>query len=274
MTLDALGRERELMHLIKIDFVELLTQNSDVLGMGTRQNHVDVGNLGNLIDDVLVMRRRHLRAVGPVGLVTVVLLGVVRRRHDHARMAFQLADGEAQLGRRTQCVEEEYGEAVRGEDVGHTLGEHARIVAAVVAHGHANLLAREILLQVVGQALRGGTHRVDIHAVRAHAHNAAQTARTEFQVLVEALHKFLHIVLHQVLDLLFGLFVIMTVEPRLRLAQYHLFQFVCHRFLSVLFIVQSAEPPKNLYANIGKIIRQFNISELKLTPAEGYFSYI
>ena len=138
-------------------------------------------------------------------------------------MAFQLADGEAQFGRRTQCVEQKNGESVRGENAGDALGEHTRIIAAVMAHGDPNLLAREVLAQVVGKPLCGSAYRVDVHAVGTHAHDAAQAARTEFEVFVKALDKFFHIVVHQVFNLLLGSFVIVAVKPCLRLFQHRLF---------------------------------------------------
>ena len=138
-------------------------------------------------------------------------------------MAFQLADGEAQFGRRTQCVEQKNGESVRGENVGDALGEHTRIIAAVMAHGDPNLLAREVLAQVVGKPLCGSAYRVDVHAVGTHAHDAAQAARTEFEVFVKALDKFFHIIVHQVFNLLLGSFVIVAVKPCLRLFQHRLF---------------------------------------------------
>ena len=138
-------------------------------------------------------------------------------------MAFQLADGEAQFGRRTQCVEQKNGESVRGENVGDALGEHTRIIAAVMAHGDPDLLAREVLAQVVGKPLCGSAYRVDVHAVGTHAHDAAQAACTEFEVFVKALDKFFHIVVNQVFNLLLGSFVIVAVKPCLRLFQHRLF---------------------------------------------------
>ncbi len=211
--LHALGRERKLVDAVEVLLVEILAQHHDVLGVEPRADHAHVGDAADLLDDVAVVGGGHLGAVGPVGLVAVVLLGVVRGGDHHARVAFQLADGEAQLGGRAQRVEQVGGEAVRCEDVGHALGELARVVAAVVRHGHADGLAREVLLEVFGQALRGGAHRVGVHAVRACAHDAAQTARTEFQILVEALDELFHIVIHQVFDLLPGLLVVLLAEP-------------------------------------------------------------
>ena len=140
--------------------------------------------------------RGDLRTVGPISLVAVILLGVVRRRNDDDRMAFQLADGEAQLGRGAQRVEEEDVEVVRSEDVGDALGEHARIVAAVVGDGDADALAGEVLFEVVGQTLRSGAHGVDVHAVGTYAHDAAQAARTELEILVKTLDEFFHVILH------------------------------------------------------------------------------
>ena len=201
------------MDAVEVLLVEILAQHHDVLGVEPRADHAHVGDAADLLDDVAVVGGGHLGAVGPVGLVAVVLLGVVRGGDHHARVAFQLADGEAQLGGRAQRVEQVGGEAVRCEDVGHALGELARVVAAVVRHGHADGLAREVLLEVFGQALRGGAHRVGVHAVRACAHDAAQTARTEFQILVEALDELFHIVIHQVFDLLPGLLVVLLAEP-------------------------------------------------------------
>ena len=200
------------------------------------------------------MRLGDLRPVGPVGLVTVVLLGVVRGRDDHARMTLQFADGEAQFRRRPERVEQKNLKPVRGENIGHMLGEHARIVAAVVGHGHTHPLAREVLLQVVRKPLRGGAHRIDVHAVGTHAHDAAQAARTEFEVFVETLDKLFHIVVHQVFDLLFRRLVIVAVEPTLGFFQNQLFQFVCHKFISFIYSLTS-EVPKKLYANIRNKIR-------------------
>ena len=145
-------------------------------------------------------------------------------------MAFQLADGEAQLGRRAQRIEQENGESVRGENVCHMLGEHARIVAAVVADRNPDLLAREVLLEIVRKPLCSSPHRIDVHAVGTHAHDAAQAARTEFEVFVETLGEFFHIVIDQVFNLLFGSFIVVAVKPCLRFFQHQLFQFVSHKF--------------------------------------------
>ena len=225
----ALARELQREDLIQIDLVELVAQDRNVLGILTRQNLIYIRNLGNLLDDVLIVRSRYLRTVGPIGLVAVVLLRVVRCRYDNTRVALQLADGEAQLGGGAEGIEEEYREAVRREDVGYMLRELARVVAAVVTDGYTNLLTGKVLLQVVGQTLRSHTHRIDIHAVRAYAHDTAQTTRTKLEVFVEALNKLLRVVLDQMFYLRLGLGVVVSVKPLLGFRQDLGIQFVCHR---------------------------------------------
>ena len=210
----ALGRELHVvLDAVEIYAVEILAQNLDIRCVGSGLHLRVVGDLLDLGYDVGIMRGGHLCAVRPIGLVTVILLGVVRGRYDNARMTLELAYGEAQFGCGTQRVEQVYMEAVRGENIGHTLGKHTRIVTAVVRHGNTYRLAREVLLKVVRKALRSGAHRVDVHTVRTHTHDAAQAARTELEILVETLGQLLFIVIDQILDLFFRSFVIIAVEP-------------------------------------------------------------
>ncbi len=131
------------------------------------------------------MGSEHLSAVVPVGLVAVILAGVVAGGDVHTGLAAQLADGEGDLGRGAQALEEVHLDAVGREDVSHALGEHASVVTAVVAYYHRALLAREGFKDVVGEALRGHAHDILVHAVGAGSHDAAQTAGAELQVLVE-----------------------------------------------------------------------------------------
>ena len=59
------------------------------------------------------------------------------------------------------------------------------MVAAVVTHDNTWLTVGECLVDVIGKALCGLSNDVDIHAIGAHAHDAAQTACAEFQTLIE-----------------------------------------------------------------------------------------
>ncbi len=74
----------------------------------------------------------------------------------------------------------------------------------------------EILLQVVGKTLRSATHGVDVHAVAASAHNAAQTTRSKLQIAVERLNEFgLVLGLQHFAHLGFRLLVIAFAKPQL-----------------------------------------------------------
>ena len=80
--------------------------------------------------------------------------------------------------------------AVCREDVGHCLGKEAAVVAAVVAHYNGNAVSvSKILFKVVGETLCCHTDCIDVHAVGAGAHNAAKTARAEFQVFIETFYQ-------------------------------------------------------------------------------------
>ena len=61
---------------------------------------------------------RQLRAVRPVDLVAVVLLGIVRRGDVDARLAAVFAHGERELRRRAQGLKELDGDAVARHDAG------------------------------------------------------------------------------------------------------------------------------------------------------------
>ena len=141
-----------------------------------------------MVDDVHVVWSDNLRAVGPVSLVAVVFLGVVRGGDVDAALTAEGADSVGKLGGGTEAVEKICLDAVGREDVGNDFSKFAGVVAHVVADGYGYLWqVGECLLEVVGKALSGGSYGVDVHTVCAGAHNAAQTACAEFEVAVESL---------------------------------------------------------------------------------------
>ena len=142
----------------------------------------------NVVDDVDIVGRDDLRSVLPVGLVAVVFLGIVGGGDVYAALASEMTDGERKLRRGTERVEEIHLDAVGREDVGHDLGEEARVVAHVVTYGNLDFREiLEVLLEIVGQALGSGAHGVDVHAVAAGSHDASQSAGTEFEIAVECI---------------------------------------------------------------------------------------
>ena len=238
---NCLGSHRQTLNACQIDFVELLTQNGDILGVLTKLDLVDRGDLLNLSNDILVVRGSYLRTISPICLVAIVLLGIVRRRYNNTALAPQLTNCEAQLGGRTQFVEQINLEAIRCENVGNTLSKEARVVTRVVRYGNLHLLTLEALLQVVRQALSSHTDSIFVHTVRTHAHNAAQTARTELQVFIEALGQLLSIVVNQILNLRFGSLIVITFEPLLRFTHNELFEIVVHNVISFIYSLRFIE---------------------------------
>ena len=138
----------------------------------------------------------------------------MRGRHHHARDGFFLADGITHFGRRPQVVEQIDIDAVGGKHVRRNLGKLAAVVAAVVRDAYAQFTAA-MLFDVVGQSLGCHTHGVFVHPVGAYAHNAAQTARTEFQTAVEGILQTDGVFPLHPADFFFRLFVEVAVQPSL-----------------------------------------------------------
>ena len=177
----------------------------------------------------------------------------MRGGYDNTALALQLPYCEAQFGRRTERIEQIYAEPVRGENIGRPFGEKARIVTAVVSHGNAYLLARKTLFKVVCQALRSHAYRVLVHAVRTHAHNAAQAARTEFEVFVETLGQLLFVVVNQILDLFLCSFIVIAVEPFLGFGHYQLIQIVVHSYINFAYTVTKVFSENIIHKDTQKI---------------------
>ena len=138
---------------------------------------------------------RQLRAVRPIDLVAVVLLGIVRRGHIDARLAAVFAHGERELGRRAQGLKELDGDAVARHDAGRGARKLHRVVAAVHADGDALFHGLFALgANHVGKALRRPADDVAVHVVKACVHRAAQARRAEFERTVEAVLDLLFIV--------------------------------------------------------------------------------
>ena len=210
---DGFGRQRQRMNGVEVDRVEGFVENDDVVFVSVGEHLIRRRDLLHLRDDVFVVRSHYLSAVVPVRFVAVILFRVVRGGDDHAAVAFQLADGEAQLGRRTERVEQVNLESVRCEDVGDAFRKQPAVVAAVVPDSDLDLLTRKGFFQVVRKALRSHADRVDVHPVGAYPHDAAQAARAEFEVFVEALGQLAQVVIHKIFDLLFRVFVVVSGEP-------------------------------------------------------------
>ena len=151
---------------------------------------LDAGKRVDLLDGGADSIRRlgcNLAAVGAVCLVAIVGRGIVARGHAHAAAALQVADGPRRGGHRLDAGIREHFHAVGGEHLGGTAHEILALVAAVAADCYARVL--EVGVEVIGETLRSAPDRVDVHAVRARADDAAQSGGAELQILVEGLER-------------------------------------------------------------------------------------
>ena len=96
-----------------------------------------------------------------------------------ADTAGKRAHGKAQGGNGLKSRIEICLNAVRGQNAGGFPGEAFTIYPAVVSDGGA--LGKARFVQIIGYGLRRAADDVDVHAVRACAEHAAQSAGSELQ---------------------------------------------------------------------------------------------
>ena len=106
------------------------------------------------------------------------------RRHAYAARAAQIAHRPRKRGNRGNVRVHVRVHAIRREDGRCRAHEELAVVAAVARDGDARVL--EMCVQVVGEPLRGASHSVDVHAVRARAERAAKARRPKGEVLKES----------------------------------------------------------------------------------------
>ena len=183
--------ERESLYGCEESLVHLLADDMYLGGVAVEFYFLYVLDAAHVVDDVHIVGSDNLSAVGPVGLVAVVFFGIVAGGDVHAALASEMTDGERELGGGAEVFEEVNLDAVGREYVSHDFGELARIVAYVVSDDYRNFgQVFESVFEVVGQTLSGGADGVDVHAVGAGAHDAAEAAGAEFEVFVKGFDEF------------------------------------------------------------------------------------
>ena len=128
----------------------------------------DGGDLGGLSGG-------ELGTIVPVDLIAVILLGVVAGGYVDAGLSLVITDGKGELRRGAQRLKEADMDAVGGHDTGSLTGIILAVEPAVAAdHNTAlhGLLAA--LGHHFGKGLGGMADDMDVHAVGAKAHHAAQ----------------------------------------------------------------------------------------------------
>ncbi len=235
LTVDGLLVDEDIVNRHHVVVVHLAADDLDEVFVCLPFN-IREGHFVHLVDDTLVMRLEHLRAVLPVRLVAVVLLGVVGSGDVHTTLTLEMTDSEGHLRRRTQGLKEVHLNAVSREDVGNRLGEHTSVITAVMTHHNsyaAVLYVLETALflhlqQVVGVALGSHGYDVFVHSVGAGSHDTAQTAGTELESTIESIDELgLVLRLHHGFHLCAGLRVKRFLGPHLGNLHYF-FQFFVH----------------------------------------------
>ena len=145
------------------------------------------GNAGNAVGG-------QLAAVRAVDLEAVILGGIVAGRDADADPAGKRAHGIAQGGNGLESGIEICLNAVRGQNAGGFPGEAFTIYPAVVSDGGA--LGKARFVQIIGYGLRRAADDMDVHAVCAHAENAAQSAGSELQGRAECVVNDGGVILH------------------------------------------------------------------------------
>ncbi len=181
MALDDFRVQREALDGGQEGFIDV---SSDVLyqfGIAFELDVAYIGDFVDVVDDVDIMWGKYLCTIGPVSLVSVVFFGIMRCGNVDAALASEMKYGEGQLGGWLDGLERISLDAEGREDVAAGLGKVFGVVTHIVAYDNRNL--RQVgksLFEVVGQTLCGSSYGIDVHAIGARAHDAAQTACPKF----------------------------------------------------------------------------------------------
>ena len=136
----------------------------------------------HLLCNGLGLLRRELCPVRPVDLVAVIFLGVVAGGDIESGGGAVMQDGEAQLRRRAQGLEQAHADTVCSHDAGCFLGETAAVYAAVMRDGYAALSRVHSLFENdVCKRLSRMADDMDVHVVQAELHRAAETGGAELK---------------------------------------------------------------------------------------------
>ena len=101
-----------------------------------------------------------------------------------------MAYSERYFRRRPQVIKQVNLNAVGRENSSGYFSKLTAIIAAIVSDYNRNapFTPSKTFIQIIGQPLRSGSYRVDVHTVASGTHDATQTSSAEFEVFIEAIH--------------------------------------------------------------------------------------
>ena len=227
--------DHDFLHRHHVIVIHLTTDDLDEV-LVSLPLHILHAHFVHLVDDTLIVRLEHLRAILPVSLVSVVLFRVVRSGDVHTTLTFEVTDSETNLRSRTERLEQVHLDTVSREDVGYGLCEETTVVTAIVTYHNSHLAVLYVLKttftlhleQVVRITLGSLCHNVFVHSVGTYSHDTAQTAGTEFEGTIECVNEFgLVLCVHEGFHLCACLCIKRFASPHLSDFHYF-FQFFVH----------------------------------------------
>ena len=179
LILDYLWVNADSLYLLQINLINILADNLNQRLIAFELNILNL-NLVYFVDNTLVMWRKYLCTIIPISLITIVLTWVMTCSNIHTCLCLQMTNSKRTLWSRTKIVEKINLYAISREDISNGLSKETRIVTAVVANNYTNLLLiLEVNLQIISKALSCHTDGIDIHTIRACAHNTTKSTCTE-----------------------------------------------------------------------------------------------
>jgi len=149
--------------------------------------------LHDVSSDALIDGGNDLTTVGPVHLVTVILLGVVAGSDHDTSSAVALKNAVRHEGSGDDAAEEKNMEALLGEDTGSDFGELLAVVTAIITDNDGLLESiRDELQDAQGKTLGSLLNDQVVHASETSAHGATKTSGTESNTLAHDLLELLN----------------------------------------------------------------------------------
>ena len=221
--LDGFGMQRQRFHQIEIGFIDLLAHHLNQFRVGLPLHLLHRRDFVHLLDDIDIVRRHQLATILPIHLVAIVLHGIVRCGNHNTCMTLQMAHGKREHRRGAQFIEKKDFDIICGKNLGRNSGKFGAMQTRIERNHHLDGLFLEAFQQIIGESLRCSTHRIFVHPVGSNAHDAAQTASSEFQIAVKSVRQCFGVLLLQTEHLISCFYIIIIGKPKV--------DFVLNRFV-------------------------------------------
>ena len=145
LRLDLCFGEAESLHFFQINRVKVFFNVVNQLIVFVPIDLVKRGYFLNLLDDVVVMGRHNLRTIFPIGLVSVVFLGIVGSGDHHARFASIVSDRKRKHGSRSHLPEIHHRDAIGRKDICRGFCKKGIVDSTVMGDGYLDFFTGKAL---------------------------------------------------------------------------------------------------------------------------------